>query len=58
MLQLDDAKKRPFKELQQAYYNAAASRSRYESSRLVETSAQESRYLEFYKYDGAKANIS
>jgi len=58
MLQLDDAKKRLFKEIQQAYYNAAASRSRYESSRLVETSAQESFNLVLAKYEGGKANIT
>jgi outer membrane protein len=58
MLQLDDAKKRLFKEIQQAYYNAVASRSRYESSRLVETSAQESFNLVLAKYEGGKANIT
>ena len=57
-MQLDNAKKQLYKEIQQAYYNAVASRSRYESSREAEASAQESFDLVQAKYEGGKAGIT
>jgi outer membrane protein len=57
-LQLDNVKKQLYKEIQQAYYNAVASKTRYESSQEVETSAQESFELVQAKYEGGKANIT
>ncbi len=57
-IQLDNAKKQLFKEIQQAYYNALASKGRYESSREVETSAEESFQLVQAKYEGGKAGIT
>ena len=57
-MQLDNAKKQLYKEIQQAYYNAVASRSRYESSREAEASAQESFDLVHAKYEGGKAGIT
>ena len=57
-LQLDNVKKQLYKEIQQAYYNAVASRSRYDSSREVEASAQESFDLVQAKYESGKANIT
>jgi outer membrane protein len=57
-MQLDNVKKTLYKEIQQAYYNAVASKSRYESSELVQTSAQESFDLVQAKYEGGKASIT
>lgn len=57
-LQLDNVKKQLYKEIQQAYYNAQASMDRYESSLLVENSAQESFQLVQAKYEGGKAGIT
>ena len=57
-MQLDNVKKNLYKEIQQAYYNAVASKSRYESSQEVETSAQESFELVQAKYEGGKASIT
>lgn len=57
-LQLDNVKKQLYKEIQQAYYNAVASKTRYESSQEVETSAQESFELVQAKYEGGKASIT
>jgi len=57
-MQLDNAKKQLYKEIQQAYYNAVASKSRYESSQDVETSAQESFQLVQAKYESGKASIT
>ena len=57
-MQLDNARKQLYKEIQQAYYNAVASKSRYESSQSVETSAQESFELMQAKYEGGKASIT
>jgi outer membrane protein len=57
-MQLDNTKKQLYKEIQQAYYNAVASKSRYESSLEVETSAQESFELVQAKYEGGKAGIT
>lgn len=57
-MQLDNVKKQLYKEIQQAYYNAVASKSRYESSQEVETSAKESFELVQAKYEGGKASIT
>ena len=57
-MQLDNVKKQLYKEIQQAYYNAVASKSRYESSELVQVSAQESFDLVQAKYEGGKASIT
>lgn len=57
-MQLDNVKKNLYKEIQQAYYNAVASKSRYESSQEVETSARESFELVQAKYEGGKAGIT
>ena len=57
-LQLDNVKKQLYKEIQQAYYNAVASRSRLESSQLAETSANESFDLVQAKYESGKASIT
>ena len=57
-MQLDNVKKQLYKEIQQAYYNAVASKSRYESSELVQASAQESFDLVQAKYEGGKASIT
>lgn len=57
-LQLDNTKKQLYKEIQQAYYNAVASKSRYESSQLVETSAQQSFELVQAKYESGKSSIT
>ena len=57
-MQLDNVKKQLYKEIQQAYYNTISSKSRYESSQEVETSAQESFELVQAKYEGGKASIT
>lgn len=57
-MQLDNVKKQLYKEIQQAYYNAVASKSRYESSQEVAVSAQESFELVQAKYEGGKASIT
>ena len=57
-MQLDNVKKQLYKEIQQAYYNAVASKTRYESSQEVEVSAQESFELVQAKYEGGKASIT
>ena len=57
-LQLDNTKKQLYKEIQQAYYNAVSSKSRYESSQEVEASAQESFQLVQAKYESGKASIT
>lgn len=57
-MQLDNVKKQLYKEIQQAYYNTVSSKSRYESSQEVQTSAQESFQLVQAKYEGGKASIT
>ena len=57
-MQLDNVKKQLYKEIQQAYYNTVSSKSRYESSQEVKTSAQESFELMQAKYEGGKASIT
>lgn len=57
-LQLESAKKALFKEIQQAYYNALASRAKFESSREAAASAEEAFRLTSAKYENGKANIT
>lgn len=57
-LQLDATKKQLNKEIQQAWYNANASRSKYESSLVVEESARHSFELMQAKFEGGKASIT
>ena len=56
--QLESTKKSLYKEIQQAYYNAVASQSKYESSTLAADSAKESFELMTAKYEAGKANIT
>lgn len=56
--QLESTKKSLYKEIQQAYYNAVASQSKYESSEIAAASALESFELMTAKYEGGKANIT
>ena len=58
LLQLDAAKKQLYKEIQQAWFNADASRIKYESSQAVESSASESFELVRAKYEGGKTGIT
>lgn len=55
-LQLDDAKKTLYKEIQQAWYNAAASEAKYQSSRTAAQASDESFRLMSQKYENGKAN--
>ena len=57
-LQLENAKKLLYKEIQQAWYNALASQDRYVSSQMVRDSASESFELVSAKYENGKANIT
>jgi outer membrane protein len=57
-LQLDNVKKQLYKEIQQAYYNALASQTRYQSSVVAAESANASFELVREKYEGGKANIT
>ena len=57
-LQLENAKKSLYKEIQQAWYNALASQDRYVSSQMVRDSASESFELVSAKYENGKANIT
>jgi len=57
-LQLDNAKKALFKEIQQAYYNAVASQSKYASSEQAAVSAKESFELMSAKYENGKATLT
>lgn len=57
-LQLEKAKKELYKEIQQAYYNALSSQSKYESSLEAERSALEAFNLMRAKYENGKANIT
>ena len=57
-LQLENAKKSLYKEIQQAWYNALASQDRYASSQMVRDSASESFELVSAKYENGKANIT
>ena len=57
-LQLENTKKSLFKEIQQAYYNALTSQSRYASSRQAAESAAQSFNLTRERYENGKANIT
>lgn len=54
-LQLDNAKKGLYKEIQQAYYNAVAAQAKYSSSGSAMEAAQESFRLMSEKYEQEKA---
>lgn len=54
-LQLDDAKKTLYKEIQQAWYNAAAAVSKYHSSHTASEASEESFLLTQKKYENGKA---
>ncbi len=55
-LQLDDAKKTLYKEIQQAWYNAAAAVSKYRSSHAAMQASDASFRLTRKKYEGGTAN--
>lgn len=55
-LQLDNAKKTLYKEIQQAWYNAAAAESKYASSHTATVASEESFKLMSEKYENGKAN--
>lgn len=55
---LESQKKSLYKEIQQAYYNAVAAQSKYDSSVLAAESAKESFELVTAKYEAGKANIT
>ena len=57
-LQLENANKNLFKEIQQACCNAASAKSQYEGSIAAEKSAREAFELMTAKYENAKANIT
>lgn len=57
-LMLEAVKKGLYKEIQQAYYNAAAAREQYRSSIASKESARESFDLMLAKYENGKANIT
>ena len=57
-LQLETVKKQLFKEIQQAWYNAVAARTKYESSMEAEKSASESLTLVQAKYENGKSSIT
>lgn len=54
-LQLEESKKNLYKEIQQAYYNAIASQSKYASSKAAETANEAAFRLISEKYDNGKA---
>lgn len=56
ILQLDNAKKTLYKEIQQAWYNATASESKYTSSHTASIASEESFKLMSEKYENGKAN--
>ena len=57
-LQLDNAKKTLYKEIQQVYYNARAAQSKYQSSEAATVSARDAFALMQAKYENGKANIT
>ena len=57
-LQLENARKSLYKEIQQAYYNAVAAQEKYRSSIDARESAKESYDLVMAKYENGKANIT
>lgn len=58
ILQLTNAQKTLYKEIQQAYYNAIASKSKYESSMTAERSSLDAFTLTKAKYENGKAGIT
>ena len=57
-LQLDNAKKNLYKEIQQAYYNAVTSEAKFKSSEQAKRSQEEAFRLMSAKYEYGKANIT
>ncbi len=57
-LVLDNTKKTLYQEIQQAYYNALASRAKYESSQAAARSGKDAFTLMQAKYENGKANIT
>lgn len=57
-MQLDNARKSLYKEIQQAYYSAVASESKYTSSVAAESSAREAFEISEAKYAEGKAGIT
>lgn len=55
-LQLDNAKKTLYKEIQQAWYNATAAESKYTSSHAAAQASEESFRLMTQKFENGKAN--
>ena len=58
VLQLDNVKKSLYKEIQQAYYNAVAARSKYTSSETAAQSSKDAFVLTQAKYENGKATIT
>ena len=58
VLQLDNVKKSLYKEIQQAYYNAVAARSKYTSSETAAQSSKDAFTLTQAKYENGKATIT
>lgn len=56
--QLEDSKKKLYKEIQQAYYNAVGAAARYESSVTADQAAEASFLLMKEKYNEGKANAT
>lgn len=54
--QMETTRKNLYKEIQQAWYNAVASQSQYESSRVAEEEAETAFQLMTKKYETGKAN--
>ena len=54
--QLEETKKKLYKEIQQAWYNAAAAESKYTSSHTATVASEESFKLMSEKYENGKAN--
>lgn len=57
-LELEKARKALYKEIQQAYYNAVASQSKYVSSGEAARSAEASYTLTMEKYENGKSNVT
>ncbi len=57
-LQLENARKSLYKEIQQAYYNAVAAQAKCKSSLAAAQSAEQAFVLTREKYDNGKANVT
>ena len=57
-LQAETVRKILYKEIQQAYYNAVASRAKYEASQSAETDAEAAYHLALKKYEYGRATIT